>query len=1505
MPWTPPEASQENSEWAPPEAQTAEAPALSLPSNPEAKAAEPIDRWHSIFSDGLENLNLSLTSPQMAAMDLVDKHSDNPADGRARAINQAYISERAPSTGGNLMDYNWDAIKQSYQKNELGLDEAPMSDPALFSAIGKHYEGGGAEAVANAKAFRDMGPMDRAKAMFSWLEKYGFGSAVENAAEVLGDVPRQMEKSFESVVGLPKAPTDLPDLPALGVSNPAFLGAVWNGIKPSIEGFLSPGGVATLGLGAELKAGMDAGSALAKTTLFSMEGLFTSIMGYQLAKGAPNKLKVINDPSASFQDKVTAGSAMVAEGTMTLAGALGMALTAMPRPEAKTLLAEMKDATPAEAAETIRAKIEETPEAPHNDSLNVAALEFEKVAQIIPEKQEMPAHEASSFDDLSSLPREVGEVYPDKVAGESEAKPSKETSTEDPNSFGIKNVTVDAELERLGMKPTERVEKTTEVAELNKAKEILNDDPKAGERLISEIKDKPRPMTSTEDAVLTVEMKIRRDELRAAREALKEADASGDADQIQKANVRAQLASDAFFDAAQADKSAGTKNAQGLALRKLMIREDFSLENMETRARMAKGEKLTPEESAKIKEVNERVDKTSAALDQRAKQVREAESAPRRRPPKSGVMDFISKQADAARQRLKDRATGVRASATFGADVLADYAIIGAEHLAKGATDAGKWTKKMIEEHGPAITEHLGEIWKRAKDLYENAEVSSALETRKANLTKRISEIEKRLAAGGHTDEQLKANRPAIEEIEGLEQKKASLQQDLNNILRNKDTVRKLEAAIEEKQIKIATGELSARESPVNRPSGNETIETLRQERDGLNEKLAEARREAAKPTADEITKRKVEEIQASIDKIQEKLKSGDLSPMTQTAVNRPQAEPIEVARQELDALREKLKEVRKEANKPTDEELTKHQVAAIEKQIALKKAMIASGKNAPKSNREVNRPAVQEVELAKQRLAEVNADLEELRKGPPKSATEKAMEARKTRLSKSTQELQKRTREENISKPTRQELKPDEETLRLQAENNRAKEDFQRLVKEHELANQGTAQKLATTFGRWRRGFLLSSPTTLAKLSAAAVWRMGFSPAEEAVGGVLSHLPGFSRVADLAPREGHFSANAEINAITEAVTTGMRDAWDMLTTGKARLSLSPGHTPGKISLADVMPRSAIDFFGNIHGALKSPVKRSEFARSFAKRMEFYADKGLDPKDPELQARVAVEAYKDSNRAIFMQDNMVVDAYKRALSRFMQVDKKTGQPSAGGLAAATAMQAALPIVKIPTNIVGEIFTYAGGTLSGSTKLAVTAITKGIDKLQPEEADMILRHLKKGLVGSALMAYGYFNSDQFGGYYQHGEKRHKDDVKPKEAKFMDHDVPSSLLHNPAIEQMQIGASLARIAESKLHKHDREQQGMASAVLATALGVAEEVPFAREAVEAGKIFDPNERQYASGELLKSIMVPAVVDWAARHTDTDEAGEIVKRKPKTVMEHIESGIPGLREELPKAKK
>lgn len=510
-------------------------------------------------------------------------------------------------------------------------------------------------------------------------------------------------------------------------------------------------------------------------------------------------------------------------------------------------------------------------------------------------------------------------------------------------------------------------------------------------------------------------------------------------------------------------------------------------------------------------------------------------------------------------------------------------------------------------------------------------------------------------------------------------------------------------------------------------------------------------------------------------------------------------------------------------------------------------------------------------------------------------------LKAAKTRMTNETAELARRTAEKDLSpRKTTSPVQLDEEGLKIRADYVNAMEKYHRMIATEEQANRTTGQKVMDTLVKWRRGFLLSGPVTLAKLTAAAALRMTSTPIEEAVGGALGKLPGISTVAKNAPREGGFSGSAEARAVTDAFTKGFADAKSVLTTGKAVLD-SLKHEPGKFSLTDIAPRALIDYIGNIHGALKAPVKRAEFARSFAKRIEFAEAHGVDIADPLVQTRISMEAYKDANRAIFMQDNMVVEAYKRALSRFEQVNKETGKPSLAGQAAATTLKLLLPIIKVPTNIVGETFTYATGAPTGIAKVVHQALTEGLDKLTPEESDVIMRQLKKGAVGSAVLAFGYFNADQIGGYFQPGQKRKPGDVAAGEVRAGETDIPAYLMHNPAMEQLQIGSSVRRVAESKLRRRDPEEQGLLSGAFAAGLGLLEEVPFAREAVELGKLMDPRETGYVGGELLKSLFVPAVVQWAAKHWDTDEKGQPIKRKPQTLTQHLETGIPGLRENVP----
>lgn len=515
-----------------------------------------------------------------------------------------------------------------------------------------------------------------------------------------------------------------------------------------------------------------------------------------------------------------------------------------------------------------------------------------------------------------------------------------------------------------------------------------------------------------------------------------------------------------------------------------------------------------------------------------------------------------------------------------------------------------------------------------------------------------------------------------------------------------------------------------------------------------------------------------------------------------------------------------------------------------------------------------------------------------------PATQIKSALDTYKTSLRNRMADLQDRIDRGDYAKRPRRELQLDNEALRLKAENARVKQQFQQGLNRDRLKQRTPYQKVQDAVVKWGKGFLLSGPRTLAKLTAMAAQRAISTPLEEAVGAAYSKVPFVKQAFARAPREGGgMQLRAEVKAITEGIVQGSKDAWQVLRTGHGPLDLVYGKDPG-------LPQSFVDIFGNIHGALKAPVKRAEFARSFEKRAQFYADKGIDITDEFVQTRIGLEAYQDAERAIFMQKNLVNDMYKRALGRADQPLKETGKPSAGGQVAGTTLRTLLPIVKIPTNIVVETVQYAIGTLTGSTRLAM-AFRKGIEELKPEEADLIARHLKKGSIGAAVMLAAFLNPKILGGFYQQGKKPDKNAIPPDAARVGGVTIPATVLEHPLVKAAQIAATVRMVAESKLRKKDKSAQGLGAGALAGAIGLADSVPFVREMTEVSKLMNPYERGQWINELIKSRTEPQLLQSIAQGTDKDAKGNPVKRKPEGLKQTLESGIPGLRQNVPVATK
>lgn len=300
---------------------------------------------------------------------------------------------------------------------------------------------------------------------------------------------------------------------------------------------------------------------------------------------------------------------------------------------------------------------------------------------------------------------------------------------------GIKNAAVDAERVAMGLDPAEHAERITFAGEVEKARATLESDPKAGERLVKELTDKPRTISSEEGALLTVEMVRVKNERAAARGAVDEAVKSGQG--LEEAQARVAAATEAYFRAGEAATMVGTKQGQSLAFRKAMLKQDYSLAEMERAVRESNGgDRLTPEVEQQIKDLHDKWQKLNEehgkalariteleakqavtgilpAIRERARQNRSRKGQVR-----GPMRERISKAAEESRAQLK--IILARAHTGVPVDAIPHLVKIGAEYIAKGTSEFKAWSDAIVAEVGERVRPHLNSIFDQAHAMVRN-----------------------------------------------------------------------------------------------------------------------------------------------------------------------------------------------------------------------------------------------------------------------------------------------------------------------------------------------------------------------------------------------------------------------------------------------------------------------------------------------------------------------------------------------------------------------------------------------------------------------------------------------------------------------------------------------------------------------------------------------------------------------------------------------------------------
>jgi hypothetical protein len=636
-----------------------------------------------------------------------------------------------------------------------------------------------------------------------------------------------------------------------------------------------------------------------------------------------------------------------------------------------------------------------------------------RAPEVTPENVPLPPTEGGEGVQQSRQGEQLVEAAPEQT------QPEVAAGTDTPEIVGIRNALTDLERQRLGQPARTTPEPRGFEQIRSEAEAVLANDSQAGIRLVSELTQDIRPLNDTENALLTFELKIRRDVLDNAYRAINEAQTP---EQKTAAEAQMAFAQNEHFNALQIAENAGTENAQALNSRKLILNEDFSLGRMlaEKQAVENGGQPLSKEQTAEVTKLYDRIKDLETKL-QTAESTK-AESAARKEydnilketrneaktaaKEKKSFVDFLDTQAEKARQRIIARRGRLQVTIDpLNVAGLVDEAIIGASHVARGLRDFGQWSKKMVDEFGERIRPHLDALFQRANEL----EVENA----KPFITKTPKTREEVLESAQKIDRSTVfdlARAHINQGVEGFENVMGAVEQDLKAKFPD----------VTPRQIRDALSEYGK----TSQPSKAEDLKKLREYRSisRLMSQLEDAQKGAAPlktgPQRDKATARvrelqkqvnaaikaagleksgperistahdaRVTRLKNAIEETERAIESGKRPTPTQEVPWTPEELAL---KQQLAEAKERLDDV---LGEPENNRLT-----SILKSIERAEEKIRTGDIDPRTGR--MGPNTKEVTEATRRLKEANRVLSEMRKkkrqkeNPPKTEDQKRLSA-------------------------------------------------------------------------------------------------------------------------------------------------------------------------------------------------------------------------------------------------------------------------------------------------------------------------------------------------------------------------------------------------------------------------------------------------------------------------------------------------------------------------------
>jgi hypothetical protein len=352
-------------------------------------------------------------------------------------------------------------------------------------------------------------------------------------------------------------------------------------------------------------------------------------------------------------------------------------------------------------------------------------------------------------------PREIAEPPPVPVEEATAAEASR-APADLPGATSNKEAVVNAERAARELDPIIKEARISNAESIDRAQQIVTQNPLRPQEIVTRLRENPQERTiSLEDsAVLLVE----RTKLNNARRELLDRAVDENLDPTERAAAKSEFETvegrlNELDQAAQDARSTWGRFGQ---LWQRSMREDFTLAALERKARVRKGEALTPEESAQIKTIADDVAAEQVKADaavakaedvQIEKRVDEVIAASAKQPDDipaplmqrfreymqrvSAAAEFQAQKAEEALRAAFEKSQRLGAVPSAPDPILGHVIDLAFAKVVKGAADFGGWSAEMVSKWGSRIEPYLKNAWDAATAKANSSVDSFTLDKKK------------------------------------------------------------------------------------------------------------------------------------------------------------------------------------------------------------------------------------------------------------------------------------------------------------------------------------------------------------------------------------------------------------------------------------------------------------------------------------------------------------------------------------------------------------------------------------------------------------------------------------------------------------------------------------------------------------------------------------------------------------------------------------------------------